>query len=154
MIREATVDDIPRLVELGTLSLKTGPYKNRIKNKPEQSARLAHQLLDPRDEGNPEAPGKVLVIDHNGLVVGLLALAFFPDYFTGEKTASEVMWFIHKEYRESIGFDAIALFRAGERAAREAGCVRLIFTAPTEDIAKLYEATGFTALEVSFYKDL
>lgn len=145
MIRLATAADIPRLVELGAISLKNGPYKDRIKDKPEAARKLAETLIE---------NGKVIVVEFEGAVVGLLALAFFPHYFTGEKTAAEVMWYVLPEWRQKIGMDAIALFRAAEREAREAGCTLLQFTAPTEEVAQMYEKAGLKALEVGYYKDL
>lgn len=146
MIRLATSADVPRLIELGSLSLKNGPYKGKIADVPEQAKLLALTLLE---------SGKVLVlVNPENQIVGLLALAFFPHYYTGEKTAAEVMWYVLPEWRKSLGLETIGLFRAAEREARAAGCTTIQFTAPTEEIARLYEKAGLTALEVAYYKEL
>lgn len=145
MIRIATERDIPRLVELGQMSLQNGPYKDRVKDVPEQSVRLAQMLIQ---------TGKVLLIECEDGIVGVLGLAFFPHYYTGEKTAAEVIWYILPEYRPHLGLESIALFRAAERVAREEGCTMIQFTAPTQQVAKIYETAGLKALEVAYYKDL
>ena len=83
MIREALGTDIPRIVELGSRSLVDGPYKDLLKDTPEQSAKLALEVL--------EHKGKVLLYENDeGKVVGLLAFIIFPHYFTGELTAGEL----------------------------------------------------------------
>lgn len=145
MIRLASEKDIPRLVELGSLSLTDGPYAGKIKDNPEQAAVLALQVIRDRQ-------GEVIVDEENGQIVGLLGYAVFPHYYTGEKTAAEIMWYVMPEFRKS--FIGVALFRRAEAEARKAGCVTMQMSAPTEAVGKAYEAMGYRALEVAYFKDL
>lgn len=145
MIREAVATDIPEIVRLGSESLKAGPYKDMLKDSPEHSAKLALQVIT-------NADGRVLLLEENGKVVGLLGFLIFPHYFTGEKTASEIMWFVEEHHRCSFG--AIALLRCAERKARELGAKHMGLTAPNEDIAKIYTVAGYKPVETSYMKEL
>jgi GNAT superfamily N-acetyltransferase len=145
VIRPALESDIPRLLEMGSRSLREGPYKGKIIDNPEVAAALAFQVIKNQQ-------GQVLVAEEGGQLIGLLGYAIFPHYYTGEKTAAEIMWWVEPEHRRS--FTALALFRRAEAEARQAGCATMQFTAPTEEVARAYEKMGYTALEVAYYKDL
>ena len=145
MIRLATAADIPRLVEMGSRSLLNGPYKDKIKDNPQAAAELGFAIIE-------DQKGLVIVAEEDGKVIGLLALAIFPHYFTKELTAAEVMWYVEPEHRQSL--TALCLFRRGEQEARRAGCTTMQFTAPTEQVAKAYEKLGYEAIEVAYRKNL
>lgn len=145
MIRPATVNDLPEIVRMGSRSLMDGPYKEKIKDDPQTAAELVVQVIE-------DQKGKVFVAEENGKLIGILGLVIFPNYYTREMTAHELIWYVLPEYRRS--FTAAALFRRAEAEARNAGCVKMVFTAPTQEVAKAYEALGYKALEVAYYKDL
>lgn len=145
MIREATAADIPRLVEMGSRSLREGPYKDQVEDNPEQSAKLAFGVISSQN-------GRVLIAEEDGKVVGLLGFILFPHYFSGVLTAGEVMWYTEPEFRKS--FTALALLRGAERMARDLGAKRMQFTAPTREVARAYESLGYTPIEVSYQKVL
>lgn len=147
MIRAATEADIPRLVEMGSRSLLDGPYKNKIKDNPEQAAELALEVIRDRK-------GKVIIAEEDGTLIGLVGILFFPHYFTGEQTAAEIMWYVDEEWRMRKPFTGIALFRAAEREAKQAGCTTMQFSAPTQEVAQIYEKLGYEALEVCYRKTL
>lgn len=147
MIRFAAKADIPRLLEMGSDSLKTGPYRDQVEDNPEAASALAFSVI----EGQK---GRVLVAEENGRIHGLLAYILFPHYFSGVLTAGEVMLYVEPAAREKYPLDAIALMRAAERHAREAGAKRIQFTAPTQDVAALYEKMGYRPIEVSYQKVL
>lgn len=144
MIREATAADIPRIVELGSRSLVDGPYRDELDN-PEQSAATALSVIRSQN-------GKVLLAEDGGRVVGLLGFVVYPHYFTGKLTAIELMWYVEPEHRSS--FAAIALLRAGQRIAKTMGATKMQFTAPTEDVGRMYEMLGYSKLEVAYQKSL
>lgn len=145
MVRTATPADIQDVVRLGSLSLVNGPYAGMIKDTPEQSAKLALQVID----GN----GKILLWENDkGKVVGLLGFIIFPHYFTGELTATEIMWFM--EEGERAGGGGLKLLWEAEKQAREMGATYMGFSAPSADVAKIYARFGYKQLEVSFVKDL
>lgn len=144
MIRVATDLDIPRIVEMGSRSLREGPYNDMIDDNPEASALLAINVLKSQN-------GTILVSEEDGKLVGLLAFFLYPHYFDGKPTGSELMWWVEPEYRKS--FTAVALLRAAEAMARKDGAVRMQFTAPTEAVAQAYASLGYRAIEVSYQKD-
>ena len=98
MIREANESDIPRITEMGSRSLREGPYKDLVADKPEETGKLALQVIQ---------KGLVLVSEEDEKLTGLLAFIIFPHYFSGELTAGEVMWYVEPEYRAT--FTAICL---------------------------------------------
>ncbi len=144
MIREATAHDIPRIVELGSRSLIDGPYKDLVKDTPEQSARLALQVI--------EKAGRVLLWEENGRVSGMLAFILFPHYFTGEMTAGELMWYVEPEARP--GGAALRLLWAAEELAHSLGAKKMQFTAPNEQVGDIYKRFGYGKIEVSYQKEL
>jgi len=146
MIREATEQDIPRIVELGSQSLVDGPYRGVIKDNPAQAARLALQVLK-------DVHGKILLYENEfHKVVGLLGFFISPNYFTGEPTANEVMWYVTPDERKGGG--AIKLLWEAEKLAKELGAKHMGFTAPNADVSALYKRFGYEMLEVSFVKAL
>jgi len=144
MIREAQESDIPRIVEMGSRSLKEGPYKDQVGDNPDITKQLAWDVISQK--------GRVLIALEDGKIIGLLAFILFPHYFSSELTAGELMWYVLPEYRQS--FTAIALLRAAERMARELGAKRMQFTAPTDEVAAAYARLGYSQIEVSFQKEL
>ena len=144
MIREAEESDIPRIVEMGSRSLKEGPYRDQVGDNPDITKQLAWDVISQK--------GRVLVAVEDGQIIGLLAFILFPHYFSSELTAGELMWYVEPEFRRS--FTGIALLRAAERMAREMGAKRMQFTAPTNQVATAYERLGYSQIEVSFQKEL
>jgi GNAT superfamily N-acetyltransferase len=144
-IRVAEPTDIPRIVEMGSRSLREGPYKDLVGDNPEQTSQLARSVIEMDN-------GTVLVSEEDGKLTGVLAFVIFPHYFSGEKTAGELIWYVEPEYRQS--FTAIALLRAAERLARTAGAKRMQFTAPTVAVGEAYQSLGYKPVEVSFQKAL
>ena len=144
MIRAATSTDIPRIVELGSRWLAESPYKSIIKDIPGQTAKFAGQVIE---------TGKVLLYENdNGLVAGLLAFLIFAHPFTGEATATELMWYVEPE--ERTGGGGLKLLWEAEKEAKQMGATYMGFTAPSMEVAALYERFGYKALEVTFLKDL
>ena len=146
MIRAATQWDVPQIVELGSQSLIDGPYKDLIKDVPKQTTIFANQIIENKN-------GKVLLYENdNGKVAGLLAFLIFPHPFTGEPTATELMWYVLPEERE--GGAGVKLLWEAEKEAKTMGATYMGFTAPTLDVAALYKRFGYKQLEVTFMKEL
>lgn len=148
MIREAETTDIPRIIEMGSRSLREGPYKDQIADNPEQATVTALQVIE-------SSEGRILLAEEDGQVIGLVGFVVFPNYFTGEPTGNEIMWWVEPECRKKFPFTAIALFRAAERIARdECGATKMCFTAPTQEVGKMYEMLGYSPVEVAYQKAL
>jgi len=145
LIRTATQADIPRIVELGTQSLKDGPYAGMLKDTPENSAVLALKIIG----GN----GKVLLYENEaGRVCGLLGFILFPHYFTGELTATEIMWYVEPEERKGGG--GMFLLWEAEKEAKKMGATRMGFSAPDDKVSEIYARFGYKKIETTFMKVL
>lgn len=143
MIREAVDSDIPRIVEMGSRSLREGPYCDQVGDSPKTTAALCQQVLE---------TGKILVAEEDGNVVGVLGFVVFPHYFSAEPTAGELIWYVEPEYRQS--FISLSLLRKAQSMARNMGAKRMQFTAPTEEVGKAYESLGYKKVEVTYQKCL
>lgn len=144
-IREATLDDAPRVVEMGRRFLANGPYKDQLDN-PAQADHFAKFMI-----ASPNA--KVLVAEQEGRVIGVLAFLLFPHCFTGQMTANELIWYVEPEARK--GGISVRLMQAAQTLAKACGAVRMQFTAPTAEVGKLYERFfGYHQVEVSYERTL
>jgi N-acetylglutamate synthase-like GNAT family acetyltransferase len=144
-IREATLNDVPRVVELGRKFLAEGPYAGQIKDNPEQANRFTTLLID-----NPSA--KILVSEKNGTVTGVLAFLLFPHHFSGEMTALEIIWYVEPQYRP--GGIAMRLMWTAERIAQEMHAHFMQFTAPDAKASAIYERFGYHQVEIGYQKEL
>jgi|SRR6185312_3287291 len=144
MIREAIASDIPEIVALGRKFLLEGPYKNELGDNPEQTAALTLEVIKEK--------GKVLVLEEDSAIRGVLGFILFPHYFSGEITAGELIWYVEPEFR--IGCPALKLMWEAENIAKSLGAKRMQFTAPSDDVAALYQRFGYKAVETTFQKVL
>lgn len=115
-----------------------------LADNPEQTSELAVQVIG--------KSGKVLVDEQDGKIVALLALFIGPHFYSGELTASELMWYVEPEFRQS--FTALRLLRAGEKVAKTLGAKSMVFTAPTIEVGKAYSQLGYEPIEVNYRKVL
>jgi len=145
MIREATTADIPRLVEMGHRFVSETSYKEHLKDNPGQMKSFAEQML-----GNPN--GLILVAENGGKKpVGMLAMFFFPHYFSGESIAGEVFWWVEPEARGRMGFE---LLKEAEKIARARGAKKIQMIAPNEQVARVYEHLGYRQVETTYQRSL
>lgn len=92
MIRNATRDDIPRLVELGRMMHMESPRFRPFKYLGGQVSSMLEYLIDNDN-------GLVLVAQHaDGIVGGLMAMAM-PHYACELMQASDLALFVHPDYR-------------------------------------------------------
>lgn len=143
VIREATKEDLPRIVELGSRSLQDGPYAGIIQDHPEQARKFAAYVLE---------NGCVLLGEEDGKVVGLIGFILADHHFSGQKYATELMWYVEMEHRK--GGIAVKLLWEAEKIAKEKGALDFCVTAPNDEVAALYARFGFQKLEVTFRKAL
>lgn len=142
-IREANEQDLDHITELGSRSLQDGPYAGIIDDVPAQARKCALWVMQ---------AGKILVAEEAGRVVGLLGFIVTPQFFSGELHGAEIMWYLLPEYRQSL--IAVILLRASERIAREMGAKSMVFAAPNDDVARMYELLGYSKLETNYRKVL
>jgi hypothetical protein len=142
MIREATLEDLPRILELGDAFLAEGTYQGKKKSR-EHAEKFARLII--------EGIGKILLWEEDDKrVTGILAFILLPHYFTGEMTAQEIMWFVEPQFRK--GCPSFRLLWAAEALAKSLGATTMQFTAPTRNAAALYERFGYKPLEMTFEK--
>jgi len=143
MIRPATEDDIPRLVEMGERFLTETVYHARVPVNPVQMATTVLRLL------STEA-GAVFVSDRDGALVGMIGMIVFDNPITGESTVSELFWWVEPEHRGC----GLRLLKRAEQWGRESGARKVHMIAPTPDVARLYERLGYEQLETTFQRAL
>jgi len=143
MIRPATEDDVPRLVEMGERFLTETVYRTRVPVNPQQMATTVLRLL-------ATETGAVFVSERDGALVGMIGLLAFTNPITGEPTISELFWWVEPEHRGC----GLRLLRRAEAWGRESGAAKVHMIAPTPDVARLYERLGYEQLETTFQRAL
>ena len=145
MIREATLSDVHRIVEMGRRFMAESTYNQHLSENPKQMRVFAKQIIS-----NPR--GVILVSEQDGKLTGMLALLLFPHYFSGESIAGEVFWWVDPEAR--AGSTGLKLMRKAEKIAAMWGATKMQMVAPTRRIGKLYEHLGYKEVESTFQRDL
>lgn len=143
MIREATAEDLPRIVEL--LQQMSLGAERRERDPTDAVYRLAFEELraDPRQ--------RLLVLEEEGRVLATATLMFLPNLSHGGRPVAQL---------ESVVVDeACRGRRLGERLvrhcleeARRAGCFRMQLTSNSarRDAHRFYERLGFAMSHVGF----
>lgn len=141
MIRRATHEDIPRIVEMGGQFIETTFPAAMTFNGP-AIAILAQQLMDGED-------GTVFVAEHDHRVSGMIALIMMRQPMSDELLAVELVWWV-----ETHGRDGLQLLAEAEHWGRSKGATRLQMIAPSERVCQLYERLGFRKVEVAYIRAL
>lgn len=143
-IREATIDDLPRLCELFEHFRSASVYAQYGPAQPEISTGLIEHLLTHDD-------GVVIVRTQDDRLTGMLGLIVSAHPWTGERMATELFWWLEPDAR---GQGVWLLRRAEDWAARK-GAVRLIMVSPQSlDVDRIYRALGYAPVETSWQKPL
>lgn len=136
MIRPAKHDDIPRLVELGTLLHDTSTYARRSYN-PEKVAHLLGQLID--------GLGVVFAAEVEGRIVGGFAGALTEQWFSDDLIAFDYSFFIEPGKRQ--GLIAMKLILAFQEWAKAKGAKEIQMGITTginvAGTSRLYTRMGF-----------
>jgi GNAT superfamily N-acetyltransferase len=141
MIRTATVQDIPRMVEMGERFRHDSTYGTRFAKNPKQMAVLAEKLI---------AKDSALLAERDGKVIGMLGYIVYEHFVSGETFAGEVFWWVEPEFAG----DGPRLMREAEKRAKQAGAVEMQMIAPTEKVAKFYERCNYAFVESTYQKTL
>ncbi|MBI6848633.1 MULTISPECIES: GNAT family N-acetyltransferase [Pseudomonas syringae group] len=147
MIRPATHDDVPRLIELGTALHQTSTYA-AMAFIPEKAASFLHALID--------GVGVIFVAEVGGEVVGGFAGAVTEQWFSDDLLAYDYSFFLDPKTRS--GITATRLLITFIEWARIKGAKRIhigittgIHVSGTSD---LYRSLGFTDAGLFFSKEL
>ncbi|MDQ3170236.1 MAG: GNAT family N-acetyltransferase [Acidobacteriota bacterium] len=144
MMRKATSDDVPRLVEMGHRFLSSTSYAGAIADNPDQMAATASMLIE-----HPH--GCVLVAENEAhALVGMLGAIVYAHHISGESVCGEVFWWVEPEHR-GVG---VRLLRAIETWATGKGALKMQMIAPTPDVCVLYERLGYAPVETAYQRTL
>ena len=146
MIRQARIEDLPRLWEYARESFSQSRFLKRFEL--ERFCGLWTALLE-------QGAGGVFVLeDEAEELAGALMGVVYPEPYSDELTATEFAWFVRPGHRG----EGIRLYRAFEQWARERGCARIRMVHLTDvmpaKLANVYRRLGFEPAEVHYVKEL
>lgn len=148
-IREATVEDIPRLIELGREFFDMTELGKVTEYDPQSAGRCFMGLIE-------SASSVVLVIEKEGTIIGGAGATIYPFYFNlGHKVAQEFFWFISEEHRG--GAISIRLFNMLEAWAKEHGAETMVMIAlgcNFTSVSEFYRRRGYFQQETNFMRRL
>lgn len=143
-IRPATLDDLPRIVEMAVRFLTETPYGALLPPSPARLAAVAEQLIT--------EVGVILVVEAwPTRLVGMLAIAFVEQPLTGDLYGDELAWWIEPEQRGSALAHKL-LGVAEEWVLRKGGSGLKMVAPHGSPIGTLYERKGFTAIETAYWR--
>lgn len=143
MIRRATVEDTPRLLEMGQRFVAETDYRDLVVIDPKRLASTITGVLNSPD-------GVAFVSGTDATLTGMIALIAYDHLYSGERTAFEMVWWVDPEARG----DGLRLLRAAEGWAREQGIRKMQMVAPNERVGALYRRLGYAPVETSYQRSL
>ncbi|HEY9219546.1 MAG TPA: hypothetical protein VIO94_15975 [Phenylobacterium sp.] len=136
MIRRATINDVPHVVECGRAFHAYGTWSH-VPLDEDAFGAFAHNVI--------AGAGAIFVTD-DGMCGGVLVPAYFNPSFV---MAAELFWWAPSEGR--------ALREAYEAWAKSEGAAAVQFSAMTDEhlpgVSRLYRMGGFRQAEVAFVKE-
>lgn len=148
MIRPARHDDIPRIIELGTILHQTTSYAAQPFNAGKAAAFMG-ALVD-------GAAGVLFVAEIDGVVVGGMAGGIVDQWYNDELVAYDYSLFVEPGRRN--GIIAVRLIRAFEEWARIKGAKQIHMGIGTDmnvaGTSRLYESLGLKHFGPLFVKEL
>jgi GNAT superfamily N-acetyltransferase len=144
-IREATIDDVPRIVELAGHFIEGTRYAQFLTKQPELLARMAVEMI--------AGKGLIVLGEVDGQVVGMLAVVPYVDPMTGVPMVDETVWWVEPAYRSTrLG---PKLLVAVEKWARQNGLLMCRMIAPhNSTVGAFYERFGYSPVETIYLKRL
>ena len=146
MIRVATHEDVPRLVELGRLLHDSSSYAH-LGYDEDKVAQQCMRLMD--------SDGIVFVAVKDGQIVGFFGGSIAEQWFSRDKVAFDFSFFVHPDHRH--GITAVKLIQAFTMWAKDQGATQIRMGITTdvnvEGTTRLYKALGFQDAGVLFSKE-
>ena len=147
-IRDATEEDLPRIVELLAQLSVESPREDLGPPLPDAYRRAFRDVLaDPKQ--------RQLVLEDGGRIVGLTTLIIVPNLSHQGRPWAQVENVVVDQEQRSAGFGE-QLMRTAIDLAREAGCYKLVLTSNKgrADAHRFYSRLGFRATHEGFRFDL
>jgi GNAT superfamily N-acetyltransferase len=143
MIREATLADLPRLVEMGVRFIAQTAYAELVQADPERMQSIAEGVLEASN-------GTVFVSEHDGTITGMIGVLVYPHPFSNEPTGFDLFWWVEPEARGH----GVRLMRAAEAWAKARGATKMQMVAPSPRVEELYARLGYRPIEVAYQRSL
>lgn len=140
VIRPARPEDVPAIVQMG-LRFLADVYAGKIAHPdPDRMARTAGWLID------DDPTRALLVSEADGAVTGMIGVFVFDHAMTGERMASELMWWVEPSHRGH----GLRLLTAARLWAKAAGATTIQMIAPTPEVEVLYTRLGYMKIESAY----
>ncbi len=145
MIRHATEDDLPEILEIVEEFYSLTPYSNLLKFSPLKALQTISNVLS-----LDMTEGIVLVLDNDG-VKGVIAAILNDTFCSDEKVATEIVWYVKPEHRNK---EALRLHQAFETWSNLVGSK---ITAMSDikggsTLEKYYNRQGYVPIETTYVK--
>lgn len=145
-VRPAVEADIPTILELGGMLHAESPRYREFSYSPKKVARLAMYVI---------GEGGALVAEKDGKIIGLIAGMVSEHWFSEDKIATDLTFFIVPEERKK-GRAALMLVRAFEAWAESKGARHIVPGTSTQldadGTARFYEKLGYERTGYQFAK--
>jgi len=147
MIREARVEDIPVVVFLAGMFVEESQYGLTLNVS--KTRDLARSFLDD--------PDKLLLLSiQDGNPCGLLAASVTESYFSDDRIAAEIAWYLLPSARGTS--DSLRMIDVFEKWAKVRECtlaqLSCIDYLSGDQVAKLYTRKGYSKKESAFVKEI
>lgn len=146
-IREASLLDVETIQRMFRTFVQSSQYARYVGDSPDHALASIERLVM-NDETSV-----IFVVDagDDGLI-GMLGLVVYEHPFSGDIVAVEAFWWLHPERRGHGAF----LLRKGEKWARAKGAIRMDLMQPCDKprVGEIYQALGFSAIEITWRKNL
>ena len=144
MIREATAEDMPALLDIAERFFAATGYAEFTTYSPNETQKTLEHLIEGED-------GIILVLDLDG-VKGVVGGLVYPFYMSGDLTGQELFWW------SDVKSEGLSLLDAVEAAAKEKGAKTFTMMSldnlSPERLDKIYLAKGYTRSEHTYIRSL
>lgn len=141
MVRLATENDIPRLVEMGRHFRNETSYAAFLAENPEKMAELGRNLL--KVDG-------LLLAEHAGEIIGMLGFIVHDHFISGERVGGEIFWWVEPNHRG----DGLRLLHEAEKLCKQRGAASMQMIAPTAQLEHVYQRLRYSYVEATYQKKL
>jgi len=150
MIRNAVMEDLPALLEMGAKFFSEAGYGDLVDYDNESTSHTLKTLIQ-------SDTGLLVVSECNNKVIGMAGGMVFPFYFNHNHiTGQEFFWWLQPEYRG--GMVGVKLFKALEDKAKTAGARTFSMIAldsvNPEIVGRIYSKRGYRKSEHTYIRSL
>lgn len=144
MIRNATLEDIPRIVEMGERLFSDSNYKHMVYSQ-ERVASTCHLLIN---------SGFIVVAEKNAVVIGAMLGDVYTPWYTNDRMGTDYVLYIEPEHRN--GLIALKMIKKFEQwcIGMNAKQIRPGISCGDKGARRLYEAAGYEVSGQQFVKDI